>query len=304
MGSGDGSAEIRRHPAFPDRTSPLTTPYDPVKVQMNTIGGFDLGGGRGSGSNGISRCRRTDIIRWCCARGRTYRGMKSYRRLTIDGAVPYTSARRWLSGMTASGRWWNSATVRSRTIFHLTAGRHTIRLEAVLGEIEYSAAVLKEALTGLNTLYRRVVMITGTVPIPCGIIRCIPRYPTWGPPCAVMRRLLTDEIERIGTADRQRGSEASFLRFAEQLISFADKPDTIPERLSYFKSNISACPPSCSACTSSRWNWTRSPLATAGYALPRANANFFEQAAHEIKAFAASFFNDYAAVGARRGRKP
>lgn len=127
-----------------DRTSPLTTPYDPVKVQMNTIGGSDLGGGRGSGSNGISRWPAdgyyTLVLR---ARQNVMRGMKSYRRLTIDGAVPYTECEALAFRYDSK---WQVVELGDGTqpyYFHLTAGRHTIRLEAVLGEIEYSAAVLK-----------------------------------------------------------------------------------------------------------------------------------------------------------------
>lgn len=117
------------------------------------------------------------------------RGMKSYRRLTIDGAVPYTECEALAFRYDSK---WQVVELGDGTqpyYFHLTAGRHTIRLEAVLGEIEYSAAVLEEALTGLNTLYRRVRDDhRHRSRIPCGIIRCIPRYPTWCPPCAVMRR--------------------------------------------------------------------------------------------------------------------
>lgn len=285
-----------------DRTSPLTTPYDPVKVQMNTIGGSTWAAAGQWIEWDIevpADGYYTLVLR---ARQNVMRGMKSYRRLTIDGAVPYTECEALAFRYDSK---WQVVELGDGTqpyYFHLTAGRHTIRLEAVLGEIEYSAAVLEEALTGLNTLYRRVVMITGTVPDTLRDYSLHTQIPDLVSSMRRYAQVLTDEIERIERLTGSEGSEASFLRrFAEQLISFADKPDTIPERLSYFKSNISALSTLLLSLHQQPLELDTLTVATAGYALPRANANFFEQAAHEIKAFAASFFNDYAAVGAAQG---
>lgn len=49
--------------------------------------------------------------------------------------------------------------------FYLGVGTHTIRMEVVPGDSAAITAELQECVLELNTLYRRILMVTGTQPI-------------------------------------------------------------------------------------------------------------------------------------------
>lgn len=61
-------------------------------------------------------------------------------------------------------------------------------MEAVLGDIEYTAAVIEEALSALNDLYRRIVMITGSVPDTLRDYSLQTQIPGWDLRCAATHR--------------------------------------------------------------------------------------------------------------------
>ena len=93
----------------------------------------------------------------------------------------------------------------------------------------------------LNTLYREIIMITGTSPDifqDYNLKNAVPGMVDTLREAADGLYVLADEIESLSGGDN---SEASYLRsVAYQLDDVADRPETMKERLDTFKSNLSA----------------------------------------------------------------
>lgn len=89
----------------------------------------------------------------------------SYRRLSIDGAVPFSEAEA-ISFNYKSG--WQYFTLKDENEkempIYLTKGKHTLSLTVTLGKLSAYAAELKSITNTLGILYRKIVKITGETP--------------------------------------------------------------------------------------------------------------------------------------------
>lgn len=100
-----------------DRSDPITQPYDPAKTQLNTIGGANWATAGQWVEWDVSVPTDGYYKLTLRARQNIMRGMKSYRRLTIDGLVPYQECEAYGLPTTPSGRLWKSAAKTSHCIF-------------------------------------------------------------------------------------------------------------------------------------------------------------------------------------------
>ena len=100
--------------------------------------------------------------------------------------------------------------------------------------------MLESELQKLNDLYRDIVMITGATPDLSRDYYLDEQMPGLLSSLRAIGKSLNDEFDRVSALNASLGSELSFLKtLAAQLTSFAGQPDTIPERLGNFKTNIS-----------------------------------------------------------------
>lgn len=187
---------------------------------------------------------------------------------------------------------------------YLTKGRHTLRLEAVLGDYGSLLDSLDGTVAALNDLYRQVIVITSVSP---------DKYQDY----YLEREIpgLTDTLRqaadtlggrvRPGTGrHRHRGGQAAILNvFAAQLRSFLEKPESIPLRLSEFKNNVGSLAAWVLDLKSQPMDLDYLYLYQADAPQPKAKAGFFDTLVHEIRSFAASFSEDYNAMGGSGGRR-
>lgn len=290
-------SDIVLYPTY-DRSSPLTTPYDPVKMRMNTIGqGTWSKAGqwiewdihvKQSGYYKIGVRFRQDVMR----------GMMSSRRIEMDGELLCSELEEYKFPYSTA---WQVTTLSAgdeEILFYLSEGTHTIRMEAVWGEIQYSIETLNQTLTELNTIYRKIVMITGSTPDTLRDYQIEVQIPELLSSFRHCAQAMLDEIDRIEKFSGSVGSDAAFLRrFAKQLHDFCENPDTIPSRLSSYKSNISTLSTLLISLQSQPLELDYLYIASPDTALPKANAGFFKGLVHELRMFFASFFSDYSMVG-------
>ncbi len=283
-----------------DRSSPFTLPYNPTSLRYNTIGGQNWSDD-GQWIEWQIEVPKDGLYQiGLRSRQNENKGQSSLRRLEIDGQVPFAEVSElefdyhvgWQSSFFGNGD--------TPYLFYFTAGTHSLRMEVVLGEMDELLGRMQETLQNVNSLYREIIMITGTNP---------DTYRDYG-----LETAIPDLEDRIGTTLKEvksyidaletrygKGCYSSriLVQLYTQMTSFQEKPYTIAKRLSVFKTNIEAM---------AEWllEFEQQPLqidylylAGAGAKAPRGEGNFFSKTGHEIRAFIGSFFHSYNEVSSQ-----
>ena len=281
-----------------DRTSPLTTPYHPSKVRMNILSsawaspgqwlewGFDAPAD-GWYALGFRYQQFTNI------------NFFVVRRLSLDGEVPYTEAKRLRF---AYGQDWTYATPADGSgqplSVYLTAGHHTLRMEAVLGDYAALLDTLDDTVAGLNEMYRQILMITGTSPDKYQDYYLEREIPELTQTFTDAAKTLRDRYAYVRELTGTQGAQASLLGvFAAQLESFVAEPETVPLRLAEFKNNVGSLAAWVLDLKSQPLELDYIYLWQADAPQPAARPTFWQRVRHETRAFLASFFEDYNAMG-------
>lgn len=289
--------------ASTDRSGPQTMPSDPVKKRLNIISGTKW---KQPGDaitwvvdvpeDGLYRLG----LRW---RQNTLQGLFVSRRLLVDGELlfrelgdihfPYSEDWQY-TALGGDSPYW----------VYLEKGRHTLTLEAVCGSMTGIITELNEAVYSLNTLYRRIIMVTGVTP---------DTYRDYNL-ASVIEGLNGDflaaaaQLESIAATmekeSGQKGGQTSTVwQLADQLRSFAEDDATIPGRLEQFKSNISAVASLMASLQEQPLDLDYLTLSgSASTEEPAGEAiGFWGSLAYHVQAFVGSFFNDYTSVGRQAG---
>ena len=280
-----------------DRSSPATGESHPTQKRLNTIGGENW-------SNA------TQTITWKVQvekdgfyqlgfryKQNFLRGTYVSRRIEVDGAVPFEEFKQvtfpygvnWVADFAGGEQPYR---------LYLTAGEHTVSMTPTVGDVALQVEQVANVAYLLNGLYRQIIMITSVNPDPYRDYALQEAIPGLLDELQVhsgaLRSIYGVMCEKTG----HKGSESvSLLRTAEQLESFIKEPDTIPDRLSSFRDNISSL---------STWVLTMGKqsllldslwLAAEGAETPEANCGFFETVWYHICSFVGSFFADYNSIG-------
>ena len=172
----------------------------------------------------------------------TNRGVTSYRRLKINGQVPFAEAA--VIGFDYSGVMQNYTLAGedgTPYYVYLHKGENAVSLEVVLGSIGGVLSQVEESLRALNDLYLRTIQITGQAPsqyIDYEIAKKVTGFTDTM--AAESQRLygLVDEMVRI---TGEKGENTALLeKMAIEAEGLARKPDKIVSELNQFKNNISA----------------------------------------------------------------
>jgi len=287
-----------------DRSSPATEPYHVSRIRLNTIGGYNWS-------------RAGDWITWeievpedgLYHIGVKYqqsfqRGVTSYRKMYIDGKLPFREANSIAFPFSTGWRMNRLGDGAEPYKFYLTKGKHEIKLEATLGEMAEMLRTVESSVLELNRMYRRIIMVTGVVPDEFRDYQLELKIPellgVLDEQAAIIEKV-AQRVEEIsgGSSDRT----APLKRLVYQLRDMGTKPETIARRLESFKSN-----------TSSLGDWIYSvdymPLSIDYLAvvspdrkLPAAESGWWGKLEHQTKAFAYSFFTDYNQLGGSGGGK-
>lgn len=225
------------------------------------------------------------------------RGLYSNRRLYIDGEVPsqpfeqikfnYDSDWLMVSPTDESGE---------PAYVYLEAGKHTLSLEAIPGEIGESMRRLDAIVYEANQYYRQILMITGPNPDKYTDYYVHKEIPELLGVCSRLSSALRVEQEIIEGLSNQTGSEATALaRLADVFDRCVNKPNKIPTYISNssIKDNITSV---------SSWmrEYRDQPLeidyievVPASKKFTSVKENFFKSISFAVKAFVGSFFEDY-----------
>lgn len=280
-----------------DRSDPKVQPYSPSKIMMNSIGGskWATPGQWAQWEFDVEAAGWYKIgIRYA----QNYlRGMSSIRTLRLDGEVPFIEAEEVKFDFTST---FELKVVGDDNpyYFYLEPGKHTIQLEVTLGDMATSINNVENCVYEMNYLYRKIIMITSAEPDQYRNYKLDVKINDLIPRLKEISRILKQEYNAISAAAGGKGNEAVVLeQVYVQLDSFVEKPYTISKRLSAYKENIT---------TLSAWllNASSQPIGVdyllitpAGEEFKNTQANGWDKLVHEVRAFIASFTEDYTSIG-------
>ncbi|MDE6639323.1 MAG: extracellular solute-binding protein [Acetatifactor sp.] len=170
------------------------------------------------------------------------RGVTSYRRLYVNGQVPYAEMQAigfdYQNGM-------NNYTVADAEgnpyLFHLQEGINTITLENVMGPMGSIITQVEESMTVLNRAYLDVIQLTGQVPNRFIDYEIVKKLPDFADTMREQSDLLYSIIDEIVAITGEKGENTAMLeKMAMEASWLADDPESVIMELGQFKNNVSA----------------------------------------------------------------
>lgn len=284
--------------AISDRSSAYTSPSDPVKIILNTIGGvkwstpgdwitweFDV---PESGLYNISfRVKQA-----------TNRGLFSTRKLFVNGEIPFAEAQNIKFTYSSD---WSIVTAGSEEeayYFYLEQGKNQITLEVTLGDYGSQINRIQNAINRLNGIYRSIITITGSAPDKFQDYRLVEKIPNLLEDFRDIADTIYDVSDVIARLSGGRSSEtASLDTMARMLDSFIKKPRSIQSSLKSFSDNITALGTWIINVSNQALTLDYIIVHASDYDLPKAFPNWFGSTWFGLRAFFKSFLFDYSSVG-------
>ena len=280
-----------------DRSSPGTEPYHVSKIRLNNIGGrsWQQPGQWISWEADIPEDGLYEIS--LRARQNMIPGMNSGRRILIDDELPFKELEEYQFAYDRSWR-LNVLGNKEPYLFFLNKGRHKITLEVSLGSRADILNDVEDIVLDLNHLHRRIIMITGVSPDPLRDYHLDVNIPGLIQGMEKQAELLDAVMESFFSASGSLGSENIILdKLVRQLNDFCARPDTISRRLDSFKTNVGALGAWILEIKKQPLDVDYLVVASPGTDYPPAEPDVITRIIHEIRAFFASFKEDYTSVG-------
>ncbi len=282
-----------------DRSSPTTMPNSVTTTVLNYVGGETW---RSSGQ----------WIEWefevpedgyynIMVKGRQNysRGSVSNRIMYIDGEIPFHEMKQVAFEYSND---WNSLDMADEEgnpySFYLTAGTHTIRLEASLGGLGAILEELEDSTYRLNQIYRKVLVYTGANPDQYRDYNIDRNYPEIIEAMDLeSKRLFKIVDDMVAYSGQKADNIASAQTVAQQLERFCEKPQKISLEFVTFKDNITALGTASLNMADTKLDVDYLVVRGAGAPYKKDKANALTKIWHEAKSFVASFTVDYNSVG-------
>ncbi|MFD1174904.1 extracellular solute-binding protein [Paenibacillus puldeungensis] len=290
-----------------ERSSPGVTPYSASKVRVNTIGGYNW---RlpGQWIEWEAEVPETGLYSIALRSQQNFvRGIYATRKLTIDGEMPFEEMNRvpfrYKSGyrvdvLGKSAVDGADATGDGAYLFKLEKGKHTLRLEATLGEFAPLIRQVEDSLLNLNAMYRKILMITGTKPDEFRDYRVEQRIPELLEVFqAESERLRAVGVRLVELSGQSSDQEALLKTMAIQLEEMVQEPDTIPRRLGAYKTNTGGLGTWLQQAREQPLEIDEIYIASPGVKLPSGGLSGGDKVVHEMSTFVSSFFIDYNRIG-------
>ena len=280
-----------------DKSAPNTQPYSVTNTILNYVGGETW-------------CSAGQWIEWefsvpedgyynITVKGRQNyaRGSVSSRTVYIDGEIPFEEMEE-ISFEYEND--WNNLTLADADgnpyKIYLTEGTHTIRLEATLGGSGILLEELEDSIYRLNQIYRKLLVYTGATPDQYRDYNIDQVYPEVMEAMDLESKRLYKIVDEMVAYTGQKADKiATAQTLAQQLERFVEKPNKITEEFTTFKDNITSL--GTAVLNMGETKLDIDYLVITSTDTEKDEANFFSKMWHEIKAFAATFYVDYDAVG-------
>lgn len=227
------------------------------------------------------------------------RGYIANRSLYIDGAMPFEEVGQIQFKYSNT---WEMKCLQDKDgnpyKFHLTKGKHTIRLKITLGDLGKYLSELSDSVFNMNKMYRTILVLTGSEPDEYRDYQIEKVYPEVVKAFGVEAKRLYKIVDEVVAYTGEKAGDISVAQtLAAQMELFADRPDKIPTTLMNFKENISSLGTSINNLSATPMDIDYIQLAADKNELTEVNEGGFDKFVHECKLFINSFLSDSSALG-------
>ncbi|HHX01437.1 MAG TPA: extracellular solute-binding protein [Firmicutes bacterium] len=284
-----------------DMGDPTLVPYHPAQIRLNSIGGT---GWKTVGDWATWEFEVPESGLYQIAiKGKQdqRRGIYTSRQLFIDGKVPFKEADALKFRFDNRYDMIVPTTEDGETaLVYLEAGKHELTLKAVLGDVAGLIRKIENLIYDLNTIYRRIIMITSGQPDPLRSYELDKKIPGLIDALREQAAILRSVADEFESFTGQRGGHiATLTTFARVLEDMADRPHAIPSLLGEYRDNVGALGTWLNQTMEQPVQIDFIVVASPDQTLPNPRPTALQTWLHEIKAFIASFTYDYTRVGDR-----
>lgn len=296
-----------------DRSNALNSPSDVTRTVLNTVGGdkWQTAGQWIELTFSVSTAGMYDIV--SRFKQDVLDGMSVCRAMYIysdglnegdDGyynGVPFVEARELMYNYNSS---WqvsrlNSGTDENYVVYLAADTVYTVRLEVTLGAMGDVVSEVSDILTHINDDYLNIIKLTGASPDKYQDYGFTETMPDTMVDMVKQARRLTALAEELTEIAGEKSSNVATLeKIARLLEEMGTDDDDVVKNLSSLKTNIGTLGTFLSDAQTQPLQLDYIQIQPAGSKTPRANPNFFQAFAHEMKGFWQSFFRDYNSMGA------
>ena len=283
-----------------DQSSPAVYPNSTKALLNNTIGGESWGDAGqwiewefevpSSGYYNISMMDRQSFMR----------GIYVSRKIYIDGEVPFKELENY--GFTYDSSWRTDVLEDEEGNayqFYLEEGKHTIRMEVVLGDFSSVIASVQDSVSQLNAIYRKVIRITGVSPDTYRDYQIAASLPGLNAEMVAVRDQLEQAITDLRAASgRTSDKEAVLITMKDQLDYLIEDEERFVKVVSTYKLNVRACGTWITQVIDQPLQIDRINIYSADAEAKVENNSFWDKLIYEIKRLFYSFIIDYNSLGA------
>ena len=281
-----------------DNSGPGVEPYSPRAIRINHIGG-DSWAEPGSWIEWDFYVPQEGLYNIALnVRQHFTRGTSTFRRITINGEVPFAEMEAVAFPFDTGWRVEVLGDGSEPYMFWLNAGMNTIKIEAMLGDYAHYYREIQDAVLNLNNLYRQIIMIVGLSPDIFRDYRIGTRLPHLEGELRRERERLDYIYARLNYLADGRGERDAVINNLSVLITrLYSNIENIPRRIHDFRINIGSLGTWLMQVREQRLAVGEIYIISVGEAMPTLNNGFFAQLWHEIQTLFFSFFIDYNTIG-------
>lgn len=288
-----------------DQSSPALSPSSAKYLLNNTIGGqsWDKSGQwiewefeiPESGYYEISLFDKQNFMR----------GIYVSRKIYIDGKVPFQEMESY--GFYYDSSWRLDTLKDSSDVpykFYFEKGRHTLKMEVVLGEFSDVIAEVQDSVNKLNAIYRSVIRIIGVSPDTYRDYQIEASIPHIVDDLKEVKYELDDAINTLRAAvGHSSDKETVLITMRDQLEYLIDDVEHFVRVISTYKTNVRACGTWLTQVISQPLQIDRIYITSSAEDIDIAHNNFGSKFLNEMKRLGYSFVIDYNSMGATSNSK-
>ena len=282
-----------------DRSSPATVPYSMTNTVLNYIGG-DPWNAAGQWIQWSFDVPEDGYYNISIKARQTYqRGAVSCRSLYIDGKIPFEEVRKIAFDYSTS---WEMLTLSDENgkpyEFYLEAGTHTVRLQAMLGDMGPILRGLEDSIYRLNLIYRKLLVLVGVNPDRFRDYNLNKVYPEVLEAMDLESKRLYKIVDDTVAITGQKSDRAAVAQtLAVQLEQFVEHNERITQSFVNFKDNITSLGTAMQNMSETKLDIDQIIVSGANAKLPKVRDGIIEKLVHEARSCVASYFVDYNSLG-------
>lgn len=282
-----------------DQSSPAVYPSSSKELLNNSIGGnsWRLVGqwiewefeAPESGYYNISIYNRQELLR----------GIHVSRRITIDGVVPFEEMSDYAFGY--SQKWKEDILSNENGEaygFYLEEGKHSIRMEVVLGEFSEVVGLVEDSVQQLNSIYRQVIKVIGVKPDTYRDYQLASVLPELNNRLVEARNTLNQALAILeAVAGKNTDKKAVLLTMRDQLNDLIEDEEYFVRVITSYKINVRALGNWITGVISQPLQIDRINIYSPDEKVTYDNNSIFDKILFELKRLYYSFVIDYNRIG-------